>query len=99
MISAARFELMENCDVVFSNVTSGLTAMDQLREKIDPSINDKPEVTFKDIPILANAFERYRWPTTMALQGMSQFYSQPRKFHPLKIYSSFYTLFTPCLTF
>ena len=60
---------MENCDVVFSNVTSGLAAMDQLREIIDPSPNDKPEVTFKDIPILAEAFERYRWPTTMALQG------------------------------
>ena len=60
---------MENCDVVFYNVTSGLTAMDQLREIIDPSIKDKPEVTFKEIPILADAFERYRWPTTMALQG------------------------------
>jgi hypothetical protein len=44
--------------------------MDQLREIIDPSPNDKPEVTFKDIPILAEAFERYRWPTTMALQGL-----------------------------
>ena len=43
--------------------------MDQLREKIDPDINDKPEVTFEKIPILAEAFERYRWPTTMALQG------------------------------
>ena len=92
MISAARFELMENCDVVFSNVTSGLTAMDQLREKIDPSINDKPEVTFKDIPILANAFERYRWPTTMALQGMRQLYSQPRNPNP---FSSFYTFLRP----
>ena len=61
---------MENCDVVFYNVTSGLSAMDQLREIIDPSINDKPEVTFKEIPILAEAFERYRWPTTMALQGI-----------------------------
>ena len=66
---SAKFEIMENCDVVFSNVTSGLAAMDQLREIIDPSPNDKPEVTFKDIPILAEAFERYRWPTTMALQG------------------------------
>ena len=60
---------MENCDVVFYNVSSGLAAMDQLRDIIDPSLNDKPEVTFKEIPILADAFERYRWPTTMALQG------------------------------
>ena len=67
---------MENCDVVFSNVTSGLAAMDQLREIIDPSPNDKPEVTFKDIPILAEAFERYRWPTTMALQGKTYWSSQ-----------------------
>jgi len=66
----AKFEIMENCDVVFYNVSSGLAAMDQLRDKIDPSPNDKPEVTFKEIPILAEAFERYRWPTTMALQGI-----------------------------
>ena len=65
----AKFEIMENCDVVFYNVSSGLAAMDQLRDIIDPSLNDKPEVTFKEIPILADAFERYRWPTTMALQG------------------------------
>ena len=70
---------MENCDVVFSNVTSGLAAMDQLREIIDPSPNDKPEVTFKDIPILAEAFERYRWPTTMALQGKTYWCSQIEK--------------------
>ena len=73
---SAKFEIMENCDVVFSNVTSGLAAMDQLREIIDPSPNDKPEVTFKDIPILAEAFERYRWPTTMALQGKTYWCSQ-----------------------
>ena len=54
---------------MFYNVSSGLAAMDQLRDIIDPSPNDKPEVTFKEIPILAAAFERYRWPTTMALQG------------------------------
>ena len=66
---SAKFEIMENCDVVFYNVSSGLAAMDQLRDIIDPSLNDKPEVTFKEIPILAEAFERYRWPTTMALQG------------------------------
>ena len=70
---AAKFEIMENCDVVFYNVSSGLAAMDQLRDIIDPSANDKPEVTFKEIPILADAFERYRWPTTMALQGGNQF--------------------------
>ena len=66
---SAKFEIMENCDVVFYNVSSGLAAMDQLRDIIDTSLNDKPEVTFKEIPILAEAFERYRWPTTMALQG------------------------------
>ena len=70
---SAKFEIMENCDVVFYNVSSGLAAMDQLRDKIDPSPNDKPEVTFKEIPILAEAFERYRWPTTMALQGILHF--------------------------
>ena len=68
-VFSAKFEIMENCDVVFYNVSSGLAAMDQLRDIIDPSLNDKPEVTFKEIPILAEAFERYRWPTTMALQG------------------------------
>jgi len=69
-VQQAKFEIMENCDVVFYNVSSGLAAMDQLRDIIDPSLNDKPEVTFKEIPILAEAFERYRWPTTMALQGI-----------------------------
>ena len=68
-VFSAKFEIMENCDVVFYNVSSGLAAMDQPRDIIDPSLNDKPEVTFKEIPILAEAFERYRWPTTMALQG------------------------------
>ena len=64
---AANWEIMENSDVVFHNITSGLTAMDNLLEKIDP--RDRKEIDFKPIPFWARAFERYRWPATMALQS------------------------------
>ena len=62
----ASFEIMESSDIIFANISSGLEAMDQLRFAID---EPKHRMSFQNLPGWAYAFEKYRSPTTMALQG------------------------------
>jgi hypothetical protein len=64
----AHFEIMDSCDVIFNNISQGFEAMDELRFTIsDPTTHQV--MGFQLIPYWANAFERYRWPTTIAIQG------------------------------
>ena len=68
LFRSAHFEIMDACDVIFHNVSKGLEAMDELRFSLsDPKTHQK--MAFQYIPYYTKAFERYRWPTTFALQG------------------------------
>ena len=59
---------MDSCDIIFNNISKGLEAMDELRFTIaDPTTHQM--MSFQYIPYWARAFERYRWPATIALQG------------------------------
>ena len=61
---------MDSSDVIFHNITKGLEAMDELRFTIaDPTTHQM--MSFQYIPYWAHAFERYRWPATIALQSKS----------------------------
>lgn len=61
------FEIMDNSDYVFYNISEGLKAMDELRFAID---DPGARIDFRHIPFLAKQIEKYRWPTTMALQAL-----------------------------
>ena len=74
----SHFEIMDNSDYVFYNISEGLKAMDELRFAID---DPGARIDFRYIPFWAKSLERYRWPTTMALQCKffinKQFYLTP----------------------
>eukprot|EP00095_Tigriopus_kingsejongensis_P005177 maker-scaffold237_size242172-snap-gene-1.38 protein:Tk05177 transcript:maker-scaffold237_size242172-snap-gene-1.38-mRNA-1 annotation:"protein tweety" len=63
----AHFQIMDSCEIVFNNISTGLEAMDQLRFSIE---EPKDRMSFQYIPYWARSFEKYRWPTTMALQAL-----------------------------
>jgi len=56
---------MDSSDYVFYNISEGLKAMDELRFAID---DPGARIDFRYIPFWAKSLEKYRWPTTMALQ-------------------------------
>jgi hypothetical protein len=61
----SHFEIMDNSDYVFYNISEGLKAMDELRFAID---DPGARIDFRYIPFWAKSLEKYRWPATMALQ-------------------------------
>ena len=61
----AHFDIMDSSDNVFYNISEGLKAMDELRFAID---DPGARIDFRYIPFWAKSLEKYRWPTTMALQ-------------------------------
>jgi len=64
---AAHYELMENSDFIFYNVTDGLKAMDKIRLQIyDP----KMPIEIGKIPKGVLNAEVLRWPITMSLLGL-----------------------------
>jgi hypothetical protein len=64
---AAHYELMENSDFIFYNVTDGLKAMDKIRLQIyDP----KTPISIGPIPKSVLNAEVLRWPITMSLLGL-----------------------------
>jgi hypothetical protein len=63
----AHFELLEQTDFIFYNITDGLKAMDNIRFKIqDPSTPIKIGGISREV----REMERYRWPITMSLLGL-----------------------------
>ena len=64
----AHFDIMDSSDNVFYNISEGLKAMDELRFAID---DPGARIDFRYIPFWAKSLEKYRWPTTMALQCKS----------------------------
>lgn len=64
---SSHLEIMDNSDYVFYNVSEGLKAMDEIRDIVDDPNN---RIDLRYLPFWAATVERYRWPTTMALQGI-----------------------------
>lgn len=63
----AHFELLEQTDFIFYNITDGLKAMDSIRFKIqDPNT----PIVIGGIPKEVREIERFRWPVTMSLLGL-----------------------------
>ena len=51
---------------LFFFLVAGLEAMDRLRFSID---EPNQRLNLQRVPYWAHAMEKYRWPTTMAVQG------------------------------
>jgi len=63
----AHYELLEQTDFIFYNITDGLKAMDNIRFRIqDPST----PIIIGGIPKEVREVERFRWPITMSLLGL-----------------------------
>ena len=65
----SHLEIMDNSDFIFFNISEGLKAMDEIRFTVnDP--NNRIDSDLRYLPFWADTVERYRWPITMALQGI-----------------------------
>lgn len=58
-------EIMDHCNAIFSNISEGLKAMDEIRFTVNDPNN---RLDLRHVPFWAETVERYRWPVTMALQ-------------------------------
>ncbi len=91
----SHFEIMDNSDFIFFNISEGLKAMDEIRNIVDDPNN---RIDLRKLPWYAKSVERYRWPITIALQGKPEFW---RAFLPLLIYDHFRCIYSilPALVF
>jgi hypothetical protein len=63
----SHLKIMDNSNEIFKNITVGLEAMDDIRLTVN---NPQKRIDLRHIPLWSSIVERYRWPVTMALQGL-----------------------------
>ncbi|TRY79341.1 hypothetical protein TCAL_06552 [Tigriopus californicus] len=64
---SAHLMIMDSCEIVFNNISTGLEAMDQLRFSIQ---EPKDRMSFQHVPHWAASFEKYRFPGYFGIQAL-----------------------------